>query len=161
MKALTVWQPWASLIILRAKPYEFRPKPFTDYIGAPRVGQRIVIHASARPVHPREVMDLLARIAAKQSSLVDKRALPLLQRLAHTPRCRGVVELSAALGTAVIGEPQRVEDVFGGRVTGHDSDRLNKHLWAWPLTDIEPFPEPVPMRGFQGFWDYPAKSEAA
>lgn len=24
MKALTVWQPWASLIIMGAKPYEFR-----------------------------------------------------------------------------------------------------------------------------------------
>lgn len=24
MKALTIWQPWASLIMIGAKPYEFR-----------------------------------------------------------------------------------------------------------------------------------------
>ena len=26
MKGLTIWQPWASLIMIGAKPYEFRPE---------------------------------------------------------------------------------------------------------------------------------------
>jgi hypothetical protein len=26
MKALTIWQPWASLIMIGAKPYEFRER---------------------------------------------------------------------------------------------------------------------------------------
>jgi hypothetical protein len=43
--ALTVWQPWASLIIKDFKPYEFRGWP------APRslVGRRLAIHTGARP----------------------------------------------------------------------------------------------------------------
>jgi ASCH domain. len=54
MKALTIWQPWASLIIAGAKPYEFRGW------RAPRslIGQRIVIHAAARKIDMEEVGNL-------------------------------------------------------------------------------------------------------
>ena len=54
MKALTIWQPWASLIIAGAKPYEFRGW------RAPRalIGQRIVIHAAARKIDRDEVCAL-------------------------------------------------------------------------------------------------------
>ena len=54
MKALTIWQPWASLIMAGAKPYEFRGW------RAPRsiIGQRIVIHAAARKVDRVEVFNL-------------------------------------------------------------------------------------------------------
>ena len=46
MKALTIWQPWASLIIAGAKPFEFRGwRP-----PASLIGQRIVIHAAARKI---------------------------------------------------------------------------------------------------------------
>ena len=37
MKALTIWQPWASLIMVGAKPYEFRPKSYLKYVGAPAI----------------------------------------------------------------------------------------------------------------------------
>lgn len=45
LPALTIWQPWASLIVADAKPWEFRgwaaPKAYR--------GKRIAIHAGARP----------------------------------------------------------------------------------------------------------------
>lgn len=157
MKTLTVWQPWSSLIMLGAKPFEFRNWDYRT--RAPGlVGQRIVIHAGARRVHPQEIMDLLARIAAKESSLNDEIALPLLRRISAAHKCQGVVELSAGMGTAVLGKPRPVGELFGGK--GHDSDRLNHHRWAWPLTDIQPFKPPVPMKGMQGFWEWPEKIAA-
>ncbi len=54
MKALTIWQPWASLIVAGAKPFEFRGW------RAPRslIGQRIVIHAGATKVAQAEVVEL-------------------------------------------------------------------------------------------------------
>lgn len=55
MKALTVWQPWASLIIVGAKPYEFRGWRFPQSL----LGQRIVIHAAARKIRSGEIGDLL------------------------------------------------------------------------------------------------------
>ena len=55
MKALTIWQPWASLIMIGAKPYEFRGRSYLAYINHPQPGERMAIHAGARPVRPTEV----------------------------------------------------------------------------------------------------------
>lgn len=49
MKALTIWQPWASLVMIGAKPYEFRRWDYRERQSGLQ-GQRIVIHAGARPV---------------------------------------------------------------------------------------------------------------
>lgn len=66
------------------------------------------------------------------------------------------IPLGAGLCTAVIGPPALACDVFGIKVSPMqvDSDR-GQFNWAWPLTDIKPFDEPVPMRGMQGFFDWP------
>lgn len=45
MRAITIWQPWASLILVGAKPYEFRPKPFHEYVNPPEVGERMGLAA--------------------------------------------------------------------------------------------------------------------
>ena len=57
MKALTIWQPWASLVMIGAKPYEFRRWDYRDRSPALE-GQRIVIHAGARPIKEIEVDDI-------------------------------------------------------------------------------------------------------
>lgn len=148
LAALTVWQPWASLIIEGWKPYEFRKWNYrTRHPGL--VGQRIAIHAGARPVKRAEVHYLLNRLERKMSK-VDEDAVPLLERVHLSP---GILPLSAVLGTAVLGEPRRAHVLFGaGHAVAADSTRLDHHLWAWPLTDIERFNIPVPARGAQGFW---------
>lgn len=156
MKALTVYQPWASLIMIGAKPYEFRR---WDYRTRERrlEGQRIVIHASARAVKRAEVEDIIARMEDRLSSLRAELALPLLRRILDAYKCQGVVELAAGLGTAILGKPRHVSALFSSPA---DSDRIDHHMWAWPLTDIQPFKAPIPMRGLQGFWEWPM-SEAA
>lgn len=153
MKALTVYQPWASLIILGGKPFEFRGWDYSARFPE-MVGQRIVVHAAARPIKPDEIEDIIERIAAGESSLRDEIALPLMKRLKEGYKCQGVLELSAGLGTAIVGKPRSVTNMFKG--TPHaDSDRLNHSHFGWPLSDIIPFPEPVPCRGAQGFWNWP------
>lgn len=156
MKALTVWQPWASLIMIGAKPYEFRR---WDYRTRERglEGQRIVIHAGARAMRQQEIEDIVARLEDRLSSLNAKIALPLLQRLLAAYRCQGVLPLACGLGTAVLGTPKHVAALFNSPA---DSDRIDHHMWAWPLTEIEPFAEPVPTRGLQGFWTWPFKEAA-
>lgn len=148
MKALTIWQPWASLIIAGAKPYEFRSWP------APRgvIGQRIAIHAGARPAKKGEIADLIARLRGPEpwTTALRPEALELLER-AHT--APGSLVLSCVLGTAVLGQPvlgANVVPEFGGQV--NDSDRHEHSNWAWPLTDIQRFDEPVPAAGAQGVW---------
>lgn len=147
MKARTIWQPWASLIMVAAKPWEWRGW------RAPRalVGRRIVIHAGARAPRPAEILDILDLIEDGDSSLVPEIAAPLLA--AMDPRR---VLLGCGLGTAILGEPiAALEWARRHMAPGYDSGRIDHHQWAWPPTDIRPFAAPVPMRGAQGFWTWP------
>ena len=153
MKALTLWQPWASLIIAGAKPFEFRRWDFRRR-NVDLVGKRIVIHAGARKINRAEMQDLLQRLRTGETALIVEIAQPIVERALTSP---GAFPLSAGLGTAMIGVPQRVTDLFAGVA---DSDRLDHSQWAWPLGDIRPFVPVVPMRGAQGFWGWPEKVAA-
>lgn len=159
MKALTLWQPWASLIMIGAKPYEFRKWDFTEPrrpgvvkttpTFAKLVGQRIVIHAGARPPKKAELEDIIARIDDGESALIAEAAKPFIERVID-----GEIKLplAHALGTAVIGQPQKSFDLFKHIVA--DSDRLDHQMYAWPVSDVQPFPSPVPAFGAQGFWNW-------
>lgn len=155
MKALTIWQPWASLIIAGAKPYEFRGW----YAPKAIIGQRIAIHAGARPVRKSEVRLLLMQLRAGEAfktALHADIALPLLERVYTAP---GILPLSSVLGTAILGVPRSGADVareFGRPV--NDSDRDEHTNWAWPLGFVEVFEPFRPASGLQGFWNW---SEAA
>ena len=156
MKALTIWQPWASLIMIGAKPYEFRR---WDYRTSERAleGSRIVIHAGARPIKLSEVEDIIARMADGYSSMRAAIAMPLLERIRAAHKGRGIVPLAAGLGTAVLGKPKSVAALFNSPA---DSDRIDHHMWAWPLRDIVRWEHPVELRGSQGFWSWPLPIEA-
>ncbi|SDD94158.1 hypothetical protein SAMN05216337_1017104 [Bradyrhizobium brasilense] len=154
MKALTIWQPWASLIMIGAKPHEFRGHPAPGFVR----NQRIVIHAGARPVRASEVEDLLRRIDAEASGTGDpeertcldlEKARELLLKVRSSFKYR-LLPLGHALGTAVLGQPIQACDLFRMNVADSDRGAFN---WAWPLTDIQPFEPPVEMRGAQGFFD--------
>ncbi len=146
--ALTVWAPWSSLIVEGWKQYEFRRWDYRTR-RPDLVGKRVAIHAGARPVKRNEVADLLSRLGRKESR-VSEAAVPFLERLHLSP---GMVPLAAILGTAVIGAPIECHTLFGpGVMTYPDSDRVEHQAWAWPLSEIERFPVPLPMRGAQGFW---------
>jgi hypothetical protein len=158
MKAITIWQPWASLIMVGAKPYEFRPKSFLRYVGAPAIGERVVIHAGTRPVKPSEIEDLLARLddADHTTGLIPAIARQVLDRCRAAAKYQAL-PLGCGLGTARLGKPRNAGALFGGAVA--DSDRAaideSAYNWAWPLADIHPFEAPIPTRGAQGFWRWP------
>lgn len=146
MKALTIWQPWASLIIAGAKPWEWRGwEPPRSLIGT-----RIAIHAGARPVRPGEIAELVIDIRAGESSLVADLALRLIDGT-H----RSMWPLSSILGTAILGTPITALQWAATHLSpGYDSSRIDHHKFAWPLTGIERFEPIIPARGAQGFWDW-------
>jgi hypothetical protein len=151
MKALTLWQPWASLIIAGAKPYEFRSWPAPVSL----IGQRIAIHAGARTVKPDEVRALLLGMRASQCSEHPRRHSGLRTEIA-VPILEGTMArlpLSSILGTAILGEPTKNPIVDGHHLVA-DSDRTDHLNWGWPLTDIERFEPPIPARGAQGLWNW-------
>lgn len=154
MKALTLWQPWASLVIAGAKPFEWRrwvpPRAL--------IGQRIVIHAGARKARREEILDLWRQVSAGEpgTALDAAIALDLLDRWMTAP---AMLPLASGLGTAVLGEARSARVLHGAGKIVADSDRIDQHVYGWPLTDIHPFEPIVPCRGFQGFWDWPFAAE--
>ena len=130
MKALTLWQPWASLIVLRHKCFETRSWKMDGLIG-----ERIAIHAAKRP--PEDL---------------DSELLVELATLALNP---ATLPLGSVVGVGVVTGFYRAEDiapnlsppevVFGDYSPGR---------WAWRIEDVEALPEPVPARGKQGIWEW-------
>lgn len=134
MRALTLWQPWASLCAAGVKEHETRSWP------APRraVGERLAIHA-----------------AAKTASSVESEITPDLDVLCRSlfgSDWRRSLPRSQVLCTATLHEAVPTESI-ADLVT--DADRTSgiwtPGRWAWPLTDLETF-APIPARGAQGLW---------
>lgn len=157
MKSLTLWQPWASLVVAGCKPYEFRSW------RAPRsvVGERIVVHASARKVAPREIEQLRRLLNAGGRYAAQTCLTPV--ELALEVLNAGEWPLCAGLGTAIVGEPRSGADIgadFGAINAVNDSDRELHCNWGWPMLEIERWLEPVLMRGAQGLWTWPTPDGA-
>lgn len=151
MKALTLWQPWASLVVAGCKPYEFRKWRAPASI----VGQRVVIHASVRKPDIREVEQLLRLVCAGGRSAAQTCLTPIESAIAVLEQ--GEWPLGAGLGTATVGEPRNGIDigVDFGAIKVNDSSRDYHANWGWPMLEIEHWPEPIPMRGAQGLWNWP------
>ena len=147
MKTITIWQPWASLIMAGFKPYEFRGW------AAPKavVGQRIVIHAGSRPVRTKEVAELIEDVLAGRHIALKPGCLQLLEETVGNPRR---LPLAAGLGTALLGTPRLASEIWPEAFKS-DSDRIEHSNWAWPLTDVQHFTPIVPTPGRQGFWQWP------
>ena len=155
MKALTIWQPWASLIIAGAKPYEFRSWSPPRWM----IGQRIVIHAAARKIDTMEAAQMYHLLkhmggsqGAKELCLKAELALPVLEAVRD-----GSLPIGAGLGSATVGEARlgtHIAEDFGVP-RANDRDRDEHANWGWPMLDIEPWADPIPCKGAQGLWNWP------
>ncbi len=132
--AITLWQPWASLIAAGAKPYEWRGWPAPTRL----IGKKIAIHAGARAARRAEIADLiysLERSLADQqlawsTSLVTEIALPLLQCWHMSP---GALPLSSVVCLATLGRPISAAAYAAEHgVPGLDSGRIDHTKWGWP-----------------------------
>ena len=157
MKALTLHQPWASLIACGAKSIETRSWcPSSNVIG-----QRIAIHAGkvvvARGLEKSLREDWVEFFEAVENCLgADWRAaLPrgavvataVLESYFHVPtyystEAERVSVLETQLEEAGGKDNEFVfGDYSGGRV-------------AWVLSDVVACDPPLPARGYQGLWEW-------
>lgn len=169
MKALTIYQPWASLVMVGAKPFEFRG--WSPRVRGPSyaalIGQRIVIHASARKIERIEVVAIKRALESGDADWIAEtclhadKAMPILEEALKMTNNIGL-PFGCGLGTAILGEPRNGLDIAEefGLPRVNDSDRNDHANFGWPMLDVEVWDEPVPMRGFQGFWNWPTPEGA-
>ena len=130
MKALTLTQPWATLVMSGRKKFETRSWA-TGYRG------RIAIHSS-------KGMPGYAKEAAREFGL-DPETLPRGVVL-------GYVYVMAVAATEDVREALTwAEDHLELAYGDFDDGR-----WAWQLANPTPLPEPIPAKGALGLWDWPA-----
>ena len=149
MKAISLWQPYASLIAAGVKTIETRgwapPKDLT--------GQRIAIHAAK---------------AIETSDVRGRERHRLIAAALDDPEWDGSIPRGAVVCTAVLDHTAQVTGPeHNGQVTvagnGHpvpvdEWGDFSPGRWLWFLRDVEPVDPPVPARGRQGFWNWERRS---
>lgn len=133
MKALTLWQPWASLIQWGEKQYETRSW-MTTYRGP------LAIHASKN----KEGWE----VCSVNSFYREALACASIQHFDNLPL--GVVLCIVDLTDIVTTESlkwkiSQSEEQFGDYSSGR---------YAWKLENVQVLDQPIPCRGFQQLWDW-------
>lgn len=137
MRAITLYQPWAQLIIVGAKLIETRSWAPPQWA----IGTRIAIHAGKRivefPDQPeyREFNEAVARLLGTNW-------------VKEVPR-------GAVVGTALLKGRRQVR-TLRDLPTGNELlfGEYGEGRWLWELDEIEAFDTPIPARGYQGLWTW-------
>ena len=138
MKVISIWQPFASLLMHRHKICETRTWPCPPAL----IGQRIGIAST-------KVMKADQRAVITDPQLVaeyQRTGMPDIEELPHgcilgTVRIVSCEEITARTLQII---PSN-EYAFGFWEPGY---------WAWRTADPEIWKTPVPVQGRQGIWDF-------
>jgi hypothetical protein len=140
MKALSVMQPWATLIALGAKHVETRSWS-TSYRGP------LAIHASSR-------ISREAALSLRVPSILEALAAGGYQKGGGPATNPYGLQLGRVIAVATLVDVQRItpdnvpaepERSFGDYTAGR---------FAWFLHDVRWLPEPVEAKGALGLWEW-------
>ena len=127
MKAITLYQPYASAIMLKNKRIETRSWK-TKYTG------HIAIHAA-------RTFPKWAREFAETERVLGR----IPPRLPFGAIVGFVTIMGMRMTEDVILQISAIERLYGDYSPGR---------WAWMLADVEPLNEPIPCLGHQGLWEW-------
>ena len=138
MKAISVWQPWAWLIVHGHKTIETRSWPAPEAL----IGQRIAIHAAQRIV-PLPMWRHVAYFSMIRRGIL----LPNLKDM----------DRGALVGTVELVEVREYPDAESFFKDGYGHLCTNQVLfepvrYGWVFRDPELEESPLAMRGRQGFF---------
>jgi hypothetical protein len=139
MKAISLWEPWATAIAIGAKTIETRHWP-TRYRGP------LAIHA--------------AKYAAEASFILTPAVKPAFETAGITKisdlSFGKIVATCCLVGCVrtedLSGKVPRLEYALGNYGTGR---------FGWILKDVVRLPEPILAKGSQGFWEWGSTDVAA
>ena len=128
MRAISLWQPWATAIALGVKRVETRHWS-TNYTG------RLAIHAAKRYDKEQSFFAETERAAGRLPARIPLGAIVATATLMGCRRTEDVVHQLSS-----------IEQIYGDYEPGR---------FAWFLSDIVALDEPIPYKGAQGFFNIP------
>lgn len=142
MKALTLTQPWATLVAIGAKTVETRSWR-TDHVGL------VAIHAAKNfPNDARYIVTEPPFSTALSGAWASTLPTASIIAVAHIRKCFQFTEDTVAMvrERSAAGKLPPFEADFGDYTAGR---------WGFRLTDVIPLREPVPARGMLNLWNVP------
>lgn len=140
MRAISLWQPYASSALIPAlKPHE------TRHWAAPAsvIGQRIAIHAAGKPIARDLVSDEACGVLSQSFGAAWRTDLP-----------RG-----ALIGSVIVVDCRPCDCMVAPAEPLHQNDYLlgvwGRGRYAWRLADPWILTKPVPWKGKQGWFQVP------
>ena len=140
MLAVSIWQPWASLIAIGVKRFETRSWP-TRYRGP------LLIHGSKRWDDEQSEIHANAVISIDYACIVTREVLDAFEKKPPLGAYLALVDLVECWPTFSpeddSGRISELEREFGDWSHGR---------YAWQLENVIRFPHPIPGRGQQGLY---------
>lgn len=135
MKALTVWQPYASLLVMGLKEYETRGWE-TKYRGP------LIIHAAKLNDNARKD-DIDRVVTVLREHGMDKEAEALFEACGRSFGCAvGVVDLTGCSAM-----------MDGGTVLENAVGYFGEGRFGWKCDNPRMFASPIQVPGKQGLWN--------
>lgn len=144
MKAISIWQPFATLIVRGFKIFETRTWP----PPASLIGQRIGI-ASTKSLRPEQ-----------RAHFADEDFQQCYQRLGLPERLEDL-QHGFMLGTAILDSVELMTEEFMEEVSAEEQHYgwWQEGFYAWRMVSPETFVKPMPVRGAQGLYEWNEKNE--
>lgn len=162
MKAITIWQPWASLIALGAK--QIYVKKFETRSWATNYRGSIAIHAAAKNpetifIEPNTMLEMqkvlninsfeelpLGKIIAIADLVDCHKIINVCDKVKGRAEYLVTIEQEGYLHNLWI---KKEELLFGDWTPGR---------CAWELANVQMLPQPIPAKGKQRLWEWEKSS---
>lgn len=145
MRAITIIQPWATLIALGEKQYETRSWS-TKHRG------QIAIHAGKKiDKQACEVPEIKAALA-RHGYTADNLPTGAVVAVAELNECFRV--LRDVLGGVVVLQAETRKTHFNTLDKEFSFGWFDSGRYAWELRDVQSLENPIPSKGQQGFWNW-------
>ena len=151
MKAITIYQPYASLITCEAKQFETRSWS-TNHRGP------IAIHAAKKRLKPEAFPSWYWKLVFDKIGDLSYDELPFSSIIATIDIVGCYKILARTPDEKATMTTRAVEIVTGEQIVVRGSEILfgewHEDWYAWKLENVNVLTEPIPGRGQQGIWNW-------